>query len=142
MPQLTMSQKSGMDIVLAFMKSINAHDAAGLATLMSEDHEFIDSLGKVVKGREAMRKGWQSYFRFCPDYGIRHDDIFENGETVVAFGKAGGTISIEGRLPPENRWETPAAWKAVVQSGLVKQWRVYADNKPVYDILARVAARK
>jgi hypothetical protein len=29
-----------------------------------------------------------------------------------------------------------AAWLAVVQKGLVKEWRVYADNKPVYDILA------
>jgi len=26
---------------------------------------------------------------------------------------------------------------AVVQDGLVKEWRVYADNKPVYDILAK-----
>jgi hypothetical protein len=25
----------------------------------------------------------------------------------------------------------------VVEAGLVKEWRVYADNKPVYDILAK-----
>jgi hypothetical protein len=24
-----------------------------------------------------------------------------------------------------------------VEGGRVKQWRIYADNKPVYDILAR-----
>ena len=137
-----MSQKSGIDIALAFMKSINAHDADSLVSLMAEDHEFIDSLGKVVRGREAMRKGWQSYFRFCPDYVICHDDIFENDDTVAAFGKARGTICVDGRLLPENRWETPSAWKAVIQSGRVKQWRVYADNKPVYDILARTAAKK
>jgi hypothetical protein len=26
---------------------------------------------------------------------------------------------------------------AVVQNGLVKEWRVYADNKPVYEIVAK-----
>jgi hypothetical protein len=25
---------------------------------------------------------------------------------------------------------------AVVENGLVREWRVYADNKPVYDIIA------
>jgi hypothetical protein len=25
-----------------------------------------------------------------------------------------------------------------VESGLVKEWRVYADNKPVYDIVAKL----
>jgi ketosteroid isomerase-like protein len=142
MPEPNVNKKSGVDTVLAFMKSINAHDVDALVALMTEDHEFIDSLGKVMKGREAMRKGWQSYFRLCPDYAISHEDIFERGDTVVAFGKAGGTISVEGRLLPENRWEIPAAWKAVVQSGRVKQWRVYAENKPVYDILARAASKK
>ena len=32
-----------------------------------------------------------------------------------------------------------AAWLARVENGLLKEWRVYADNKPVYDILARSA---
>jgi hypothetical protein len=29
----------------------------------------------------------------------------------------------------------------VTDGGLVKQWRVFADNKPVYDILARSQRR-
>jgi hypothetical protein len=53
------------------------------------------------------------------------------------FGAAGGTIAAGGKLPPQNEWRTPAAWLAVVESGLVKEWRVYADNKPVYDIVAK-----
>jgi hypothetical protein len=40
-------------------------------------------------------------------------------------------------MPPENKWRISAAWRAVVEAGLVKEWRVYADNKPVYDILAK-----
>ena len=29
------------------------------------------------------------------------------------------------------------AWKAVIRDGTVLEWRVFADNKPVYEILAR-----
>jgi hypothetical protein len=34
-------------------------------------------------------------------------------------------------------WRTPAAWLAVVRGGMVLEWRVFADNKPVYEILAK-----
>jgi ketosteroid isomerase-like protein len=47
---------------------------------------------------------------------------------------AGGTIAAKGKLSPESKWRTPAAWLAVVDKDLVKEWRVYADNKSVYDI--------
>jgi hypothetical protein len=53
------------------------------------------------------------------------------------FGAAGGTIAVNGKLPPENKWRAPAAWLAIVENGLVKEWRVYVDNKPVYDIMAK-----
>jgi ketosteroid isomerase-like protein len=44
--------------------------------------------------------------------------------------EAGGTIDGVS-------WRTPAAWKAVIRDGKVVEWRVFADNKPVYEILAR-----
>jgi hypothetical protein len=40
----------------------------------------------------------------------------------------------------ENKWETPAAWRALVRDGLIQEFRIYADNKPVYDILAGAKA--
>jgi uncharacterized protein (TIGR02246 family) len=123
--------------VLEFMNRVNQHDAARLAELMTEDHVFIDSLGQIVRGREAMRSGWRGYFALCPDYWISHEEILQDGNVVAIFGAAGGTIAASGKLPAENQWRIPAAWRAVVESGLVKEWRVYADNKPVYDILAR-----
>jgi hypothetical protein len=49
---------------------------------------------------------------------------------VLAVGRAGGTID---RIA----WQTPAAWLAVILGGLVSEWRVYADNKPVYEILSK-----
>jgi len=119
-----------VETALLFLDRINQHDPDKLAGLMTEDHVFIDSLGRAVRGREAMRQGWRSYYAMCPDYRVSHEEIFANGNIVAVFGTAGGTIN-------EHRWETPAAWRAVIENGLVKEWRVYADNKPVYDILAK-----
>src|ERR1700675_1357994 len=128
------SRQSVVGTVLQFLERINQHDADKLAELMTEDHTFIDSLGQSVSGRENMRLGWRSYYAFCPDYWVTHQEIFPNGDLVAVFGAASGTIAADGRLPDENKWRTSAAWLAIVDRNLVKQWRVYADNKPVYDI--------
>jgi ketosteroid isomerase-like protein len=127
-----------VDVVMQFLERINQHDADKLAELMTEDHLFIDSLGQSVHGRDPMRAGWRNYYLFCPDYWVSHEEIFPSGSLVAVFGSAGGTIAVDGKLAPENGWRTSAAWLAIVERGLVKQWRVYADNKPVYDIMSRL----
>jgi ketosteroid isomerase-like protein len=124
------------ETVLEFVDRINRRDPDQLAELMTEHHVFIDSLGHAVRGRDAMRSGWRGYYSFCPDYWISYERAIASSNTMALFGAAGGTIAANGKLPPENRWQFPAAWLAVVENGLVKEWRVYADNKPVYDILA------
>jgi len=126
-----------IETVLGFLERINERDPDKLATLMTEDHVFVDSLGQSVKTREKMRAGWRAYFKFCPDYWVSHEEILQSGNIVAVFGAAGGTIAASEKLPPENKWRIPAAWMAVVHGGLIKEWRVYADNKPVYDILAK-----
>jgi len=131
------ANEPAVDTVLKFMTCINQHDVDTLAGYLSEDHIFIDSLGQSVGGREKMRSGWRAYVAFCPDYWVSHEEVFPSGKLVAVFGAAGGTIAAAGKLPPENKWRTSAAWLAIVEGGLVKEWRVYADNKPVYDILAR-----
>ena len=47
----------------------------------------------------------------------------------VSMGTPGNAPG--GELRAENRWETPAAFRAVVEDGLVAEWRVYADNEPM-----------
>jgi ketosteroid isomerase-like protein len=126
-----------VDVVLTFLEKINQHDVDGLVSLMSEAHLFVDSMGSRVQGREKMRRGWQAYFKMCPDYRVSHEEIFAHGNIVATFGSAGGTIAAEGNLKAEN-WQIPAAWMAIVKSGQVVEWRVYADNKPVYEILNRL----
>lgn len=132
------TKRPAVDTVLQFLERINQHDADKLAELMAEDHVFIDSLGQPVTGRENMRLGWRGYYSFCPDYWVSHEEILSSGDLVAVFGAAGGTIAADGKLLPENKWRTSAAWLATVKGGLVRQWRVYADNKPVYDIIARL----
>jgi ketosteroid isomerase-like protein len=134
---MTDADNSVVKTVLRFMDRINHHDVDGLAACMTLDHVFTDSLGQSVNGRDKMRSAWRGYFAFCPDYWVSHEEIFPSGNLVAVFGAAGGTIAADGRLPPENKWRASAAWLAIVEGGLVGQWRVYADNKPVYDILAR-----
>lgn len=124
-------------IVLAFVDKINQHDPEGLVTLMAEDHLFIDSEGKKVQGKEKMLSAWQGYFQMMPDYHIKVEKIFQNQDEVVLLGTARGTYAVEGKLLKENQWGIPAAWRVVVQNGLVKEWQVYADNSLVREIIER-----
>ena len=113
-----------------FAAAINFHDVKSLTALMSADHVFVDGLGNRSEGAATMQAGWRGYFEMCPDYWIRTDHVATDADAVLAVGEAGGTID-------GISWHTPAAWKAVIRDGNVIEWRVFADNKPVFDILGR-----
>jgi len=83
-----------------------------------------------VNGAPAMEQGWRGYFAMCLDYWVRVDGTMWEDDTALMHGEAGGTID-------GSTWRVPAAWKAVVDTRHVREFRVYADNKPVYEILAR-----
>jgi ketosteroid isomerase-like protein len=121
---------------MAFVAKINAHDVDGLVALMTPDHLFVDALNNSFRGAERMRQGWKFYFGMFPDYAIEVTDEFNHGELVAMFGKARGTFAVNGKLPRENSWEIPAAWRAVVKDGRVAEWRVYCDNDPARKIMA------
>ena len=125
-----MAPINSFEILKQWMAAINGHDVRALKALMSPDHVFVDSLGNRADGAESMEAGWRGYFAMCPDYWIRRDQAMAEGEAMLAVGEAGGTIDGES-------WRTPAAWKAVIRDGKVVEWRVFADNKPVYEILGR-----
>jgi ketosteroid isomerase-like protein len=118
------------EVFRLFVTAINRHDLQALAAAMAPDHIFTDSLGHHLEGAVSMEAGWRGYFAMCPDYWIRIDKAMAKDGNVLAVGAAGG--SIDGMA-----WETPAAWKAVIREDRVTEWSVFADNKPVYEILAR-----
>ena len=128
------------DVARQFIAAINKRDADAIYELMSENHQFIDSMGYVSNNRDEMKKGWIGYFKMVPDYLIEISETFVSGGTVMFLGKASGTYTSDGVIKPENHWETIAAWKAVVVGGRVELWQVIADNEPIREIMRREAA--
>ena len=120
-------------IVQDFANSINEHNVDKMCMLTTDDHKFIDSQGNEVIGKEKMRDGWIGYFQLFPDYKIEIREIFVNGDTVAAFGFAGGTFQgLSDRK--DNYWHLPASWKAIIKNGKIDLWQVYADSKIPFDI--------
>ena len=123
--------------VRAFNEAINTGDVERLASLMTEDHTFIDSLGNAVSGAKTMVEGWRGFFQMFPDYKNNIEGFFQNGNTVMAYGSASGTY--HGRKGPvtENYVEMPAAWKVIVEGGKIKEWRVYADWTEAHKVIEK-----
>jgi ketosteroid isomerase-like protein len=125
-----MSAMNSPEILERWLAAINSHDVSALTALMADDHVFVDSLGNRADGARSMEARWRAYFAMCPDYWIRADHAMAEGETMLIAAEAGGTIDGES-------WRTPAAWKIVIHDGSVVEWQVFADNKPVCEILGR-----
>jgi ketosteroid isomerase-like protein len=117
-----------------FVTAINAHDVECLATLMTSDHRFIDSLGAVVQGRDSMRDGWKFYFAMVSDYHLDISRFFSaeaaKNETMLV-GVASGSYWSDGIKRPNSRWSTPVALRVMVRDGQIAEWQVYADNEPI-----------
>jgi ketosteroid isomerase-like protein len=124
-------------IVYYFAGAINHHDIEKISTLMADGHTFIDAHGNKVEGKDKMKAGWAGYFQMFPDYKIEITEIFENGNIIAAFGFAEGTFKGLKTENNENHWRLPAAWKAVVESGKIKVWQVYADTRVPFDIILK-----
>lgn len=116
-----------INVVQAFIAAINRRSSPEISDLMTDDHTFVDSAGRVESRREKMAAGWDAYFQMFPDYTIRVESILCDRALVAVFGSAAGTYKGKRGCVPENRIEMPAAWRAVVENGKVKVWQVYAD---------------
>jgi hypothetical protein len=129
-------------VAQAFVRAINRQDADRLAELMAPSHRFIDSLANVTEGRDQMREAWTAYFRMVPDYAIAIEEYYpaDPGKgadpVVIMLGVASGTYTSDGKLRPENRWQIPIAIRALIEDGLIAEWRVYADNEPMRKLMA------
>lgn len=120
-------ETEGIRIVRMFNDAINRHDVEALCSFMAPDHTFIDSGGGTTTGIETMRQGWRDFFEMFPDYRNEMAGFLQDGNTIMAYGRATGTYSGKRGLVPENRITMPAAWKAVIEDGLIREWQVYAD---------------
>jgi ketosteroid isomerase-like protein len=123
-------------VTQAFVRAINRQDVERLAELMSPAHRFIDALGNLLEGRDRMRESWAAYFRIVPDYAVAIEEYYPADPVVILLGMAGFTYSRDGTLRAENRWQTPVAIRALIENGLVAEWRVYADNEPMRKLMS------
>lgn len=126
-----------VEIVIRFITAINNRNIPMLSNIITKNHTFTDSLGNVFKGKEIMIKGWENYLAMFPDYKIDVDEIYCDRNKVIFTGTASGTYTIDGKFADENHWEIKAAWRVLVEEGKIKEWQVFGDNKPVYEIIER-----
>lgn len=117
-----------------FVSRINAHDPKGIVALCTADHVFVDSLGSRLCGPDGLEEAWVGYFSLFPDYRIEVEAAVSEGGLVLACGFASAT-----RATSQRAWRIPAAWRAIVRDAKIAEWQVYADNKPVYEILSEEA---
>jgi len=134
-----MANELAESVAHAFIRAINRQNVDALAELMTPEHRFIDSLGNSLEGREKMRAGWAAYFRMVPDYTVAIEETFCDGPVVAMLGMAQGTYTPDGQLNPENRWTTPTSFRAFIQDQKVAEWRVYCDNEPIRQRIAKGA---
>ena len=79
--------ESAMRSVLAFVKSFNQHDVAGMMQLISKDCVFEDFApapdGAVYTGKEAIANYYANLFGKFPDVKIKAEDVFGFGKRCV-----------------------------------------------------------
>ncbi|NTW31542.1 MAG: nuclear transport factor 2 family protein [Bacteroidetes bacterium] len=125
------------NLVIEFVNFINQHDTEGISKLMSEEHVFTDSQGNIIQGRENMKKAWELYFEWFPDYTIEITDVIQGETCVAAFGFANGTFHNLHNEKNLNHFHLPSSWKIVLENDLVKKWQVFSDTKIPFEIMER-----
>lgn len=124
-----------LDVAMDFIKRINSGNVDAICALMTDGHIFQDALGARFMGREKMHQGWRAYFQTVAQYQIRADEFFQTDQRLAIFGSASGIYAGSRPASPDNFWEVPAAWRAVISDGRVAEWRVYADNQPLRKLM-------
>ncbi|MFE5813907.1 YybH family protein [Streptomyces sp. NPDC056479] len=111
-----------VDVVHRFNAAINDRNLDDLASLMSDDHAFVDSEGGTVRGKRACVEAWRGFFAAFPDYRNTFTEVTVRDDVVVVSG-----YSVCSR--PE--LAGPALWTARVTGTLVGEWRVHEDTPAV-----------
>ena len=93
--------------------------------------------GKPIRRPRQDAAGWAAYFRMVPDYTVAIEETFSDGPVVAMLGTARGPTPPMEQLKPENRWSTPTAFRAFIEDQKVAEWRVYCDNEPIRQRVAK-----
>lgn len=127
---------SSAETVALFVSAINRRSIDDMIAMMTPDHLFVDSMGREILGRLAMREAWLEYFRLIDGYRIEVEEVFEKGTRVVVIGRAHGICWTEDG---DARWSVPAAWQAITERDRIREWRVFADSHPLYELMSEAS---
>lgn len=123
------------ETVLEFVDAVNHQHIDKIIGMMTPDHLFTDSLGNQIPGRRAMRDAWLGYFKMIPNYEITIDETFVDGRVVLAVGSARGDYAGPLDIGEDNTFAICGVWRAIVERDRIREWRVFADNKPLRDLI-------
>ena len=118
----------------AFVAAINSENLTQLRALMTDDHTFTDAKGNSFSGADMMLAGWRGFFNAYPNYQIRVDHRFANGNEIALFGEATGSWRLNEIILPQS-WKVSAAWMAEVDDQKIKKWTVFCDTAWVSPLL-------
>lgn len=112
-------RQSPTNIVAAFIRAANDHDAAALAAVLSPDARYIDSNGDAIRGRDAVIAALMRLHELAPDFRFEINDTSQRGDYVLLSGQA---ISQDARLTKDTQW------RALVEHGQLVEWQSYSPT--------------
>jgi ketosteroid isomerase-like protein len=119
-PQWIERLRTPTAVATEFNDHVNEANLRALASLMSEDHRFIDSLGNMVSGKPACIAAWNRFFQAFPGYRNTFERFHEVGHTVLITGFS--------HCPNHLELTAPAIWTATVIADRLTEWRVFEDT--------------
>jgi steroid delta-isomerase-like uncharacterized protein len=118
-----------------FADAINRHDANAVAAVHAPDAEIYIMTPEGHKGRDAIRKQNEAFFKAFPDLTLRTLNIVSKGDSAAAelvlTGTHKGPLELPtGTLAPTNRQVTMkgATFFRVNREGLIAEARGYFDS--------------
>jgi uncharacterized protein (TIGR02246 family) len=116
-----------------FVKAVNAGDAGGVASSMTDKTIFADNHESVIVGREAFRLSQQAFFnQFKPDLSVPVEDVRVVGDLAVARGTYTNNVTAKAEGVASNSYhgswilalarQSDASWKW--------DWLVANSNQP------------
>jgi len=111
---------------LLFNEHINNQNLKGLINLMTDDHVFIDILGKVHDREHMVTEGWQNFFDSFPDYRNIFTRVENQDNLVILIG-----FSVCSYDPLDG----PAIWTATIRNDLLTKWQIFEDTKENREML-------
>ena len=113
------------EVALRFVERINHGDAAGLETLMTEDHVLRVFDEPPQRGRPAVAEGWRGYASAFPAYTIYPHRVAVRRNQVAILGHTTGSHL---GLPDEEESKLTLIWLVEVEGERVAAWILIEDT--------------